>query len=82
MWISDFQSSSLQAVCMSAGHLNLDLTRSDVPHQGSVRGPILFLVSINDIVDLFGGDLKAKLYARMISECTRRFMILAVLLYF
>jgi len=60
-WISDFLSSRIQAVRVATACTSTFRTlRSGAP-QGSVLGANLFIVFINDIVDLFGSFSKVKL---------------------
>ena len=62
-WISSFLSRRTQSVKISDVFSSVSSISSGVP-QGSVLGPVLFLLYVNDIVDIFSDlSVSCKLYA-------------------
>jgi len=61
-WLTDFLFNRIQAVRINNKTSDYIPVKSGV-HQSSVLGPVLLLMFINDIVDIFGSGLTVKLFA-------------------
>ena len=61
-WIAAFLRNRSQCVCVDDCLSQFISVKSGVP-QGSVLGPILFILFVNDITDVCVGSAKGKLYA-------------------
>lgn len=61
-WIRAFLSNRTQAVCIDGVFSSISQVLSGVP-QGSVLGPILFLLYVNDVIDKIPDKVEIKLFA-------------------